>query len=128
MEILVITPYTLKIKDNGTCFDASIVKDSLTFQYSTFKILGKLNCEFHDLLAWYDSNGEYNTRLIIEYEYKGIDGTRQTKELSLPDSVTKWEAGKSYRYTFTIVGDYILFSTPEVNAWSESSGGIIIVA
>ena len=70
MEILVITPYTLKIKDNGTCFDASIVKDSLTFQYSTFKVLGKLNCEFHDLLAWYDSNGEYNTRLIIEYEYK----------------------------------------------------------
>ena len=71
-------------------------------------------------------NDEY--KLTIEYEYKGIDGTRQTKELSLPDSVTKWEAGKSYRYTFTIVGDYILFSTPEVNAWSESSGGIIIVA
>lgn len=71
-------------------------------------------------------NDDY--KLTIEYEYKGIEGTSQTKEISLPDSVTKWEAGKSYRYTFTIVGDYILFSTPEVNAWSESSGGIIIVA
>ena len=67
-------------------------------------------------------------KLTIEYEYKGIEGTWQRKELSLPGSVTNWEAGKSYRYTFTIVGDYILFSTPEVNAWSESSGGIIIVA
>lgn len=71
-------------------------------------------------------NDDY--KLTIEYEYKGIEGTSQKKEISLPDSVTKWEAGKSYRYTFTIVGDYILFSTPEVNAWSESSGGIIIVA
>ena len=71
-------------------------------------------------------NDDY--KLTIEYEYKGIEGASQTKEISLPDSVTKWEAGKSYRYTFTIVGDYILFSTPEVNAWSESSGGIIIVA
>lgn len=71
-------------------------------------------------------NDDY--KLTIEYEYKGIEGTSQKKEISLPDSVTRWEAGKSYRYTFTIVGDYILFSTPEVNAWSESSGGIIIVA
>ena len=45
---------------------------------------------------------------------------------SLPLAV--WEAGKHYRYTFTISdNDRILFDTPTVNAWTEAVGGIIIV-
>ena len=43
-------------------------------------------------------------------------------------SVRTWEAGKHYRYTFTVSDeDRILFDTPTVNAWGEATGGIIIV-
>ena len=43
-------------------------------------------------------------------------------------TLTTWEAGKHYRYTFTVSDeDRILFDTPTVNAWGEATGGIIIV-
>lgn len=40
----------------------------------------------------------------------------------------KWEAGKSYSYSFTIgVDDLIIFSTPTVQTWSDSEGGNYII-
>lgn len=40
----------------------------------------------------------------------------------------KWEAGKSYTYTFSIgVDDLIIFSTPTVQGWSDSEGGNYII-
>lgn len=39
-----------------------------------------------------------------------------------------WEAGKSYRYTITIVDkEHILFGVPTVQPWTKGTGGIIIV-
>ena len=52
--------------------------------------------------------------------------TTAVQLVSLP--LMTWEAGKHYRYTFTISDeDRILFDTPTVNAWGEATGGIIIV-
>lgn len=43
-------------------------------------------------------------------------------------SVSTWEAGRQYRYTFSISDrDRILFDTPTVNGWDEAVGGITIV-
>lgn len=65
-------------------------------------------------------------RLTIAYQYPGIDNSQKEATLTLP--TTTWEAGKSYRYTFTLSGDYILFDAPQVNEWNEASGGVIIIA
>lgn len=64
--------------------------------------------------------------LTITYYYPGVDETGKPATLTLP--ATTWEPGKSYRYTFTLSGDYILFDTPQANEWGEASGGVIIVA
>lgn len=71
-------------------------------------------------------------KLCIEYQYPGIvdsDGNPISKEItySLPVSIQDWEAGMSYKYSFTLIGDYIIFDVPQVNEWNEASGGIIIV-
>lgn len=70
--------------------------------------------------------------LRIEYQYPGIvdsEGQSISKEAtySLPVSIQNWEAGRSYKYSFTLIGDYIIFDVPQVNEWNEASGGIIIV-
>lgn len=69
--------------------------------------------------------------LRIEYQYPGIvsEGQSISKEAtySLPVSIQNWEAGKSYKYSFTLIGDYIIFDVPQVNEWNDASGGIIIV-
>ena len=71
-------------------------------------------------------------KLCIEYQYPGIvdsDGNPISKEItySLPVSIQDWEVGMSYKYSFTLIGDYIIFDVPQVNEWNEASGGIIIV-
>lgn len=64
----------------------------------------------------------------IEYATNG-SGERQTATVQLTSlPVTLWEAGRQYRYTFTIAdNDRILFDIPTVNPWSEAVGGIVIV-
>lgn len=53
--------------------------------------------------------------------------TNQTINLTTIN-LTKWEAGKHYRYTFTITpDDRILVEIPTVSEWGNASGGIIIV-
>lgn len=72
--------------------------------------------------------------LTIEYYFEVTYSSASDREpctstvplVSLP--LTTWEAGKHYRYTFTVSDeDRILFDTPTVNAWGEATGGIIIV-
>lgn len=67
-------------------------------------------------------------QLQVTYEVPGIEGSAKTFTANLPTTgVTAWEAGRSYRYTFVLSNDYIIFGVPEVNEWNEASGGIIIV-
>lgn len=70
---------------------------------------------------------EYCLEVTYSSDEAGHDVRRSEVYLaSLPLAV--WEAGKHYRYTFTISdNDRILFDTPTVNAWTEAVGGIIIV-
>lgn len=56
-------------------------------------------------------------------------GTYTTQTVNLTTiNLAKWEAGKHYRYTFTITpDDRILVEIPTVSEWGNASGGIIIV-
>lgn len=71
-------------------------------------------------------------KITIRYSYPSIIDSDTEKPLvneityNLPNNYS-WEAGKSYRYSFTLTGDYIIFDVPQVNQWNEASGGIIIV-
>lgn len=67
-------------------------------------------------------------QLNITYSLAGFEETEDTKTVTLPATdITQWEPGKSYTYTLTLTNDYIFFSKPQVNAWGEGTGGIIIV-
>lgn len=127
IESIELSGVKIKGNYNSSSNPSWSVSDDYTFKRESFDLPSVPTDIFGEIMVIPQSLGD-EYKLTVQYEYQGIDNTGQTKEIILPDSVTQWEAGKSYRYTFTIVGDYILFSTPEVNAWSESSGGIIIVA
>ena len=67
-------------------------------------------------------------QLSVTYNLAGFEETEDTKTVTLPATdITQWELGKSYTYTLTLTNDYIFFSKPQVNAWGEGTGGIIIV-
>lgn len=66
-----------------------------------------------------------NNDIKLKVEYI-LDGVQQLKEFTLPATVEKWEAGKSYRYTITFKGNNIVF-TVNVASWNHSTGGIITV-
>ena len=72
-------------------------------------------------------SGEYRLDLIYSTDTGGAETKSASIQLtSLP--LTVWEAGKRYRYTFTLSeDDRILFEPPTVNAWSDAVGGITIV-
>lgn len=61
----------------------------------------------------------------------GTAGNTREHETTVPIAslgVLEWQAGRSYRYTFTVADeDHILFSKPTVNAWQDATGGIIVV-
>lgn len=68
-----------------------------------------------------------NNDIKLKVEYILDDVQQQTpKEFTLPATVEKWEAGKSYRYTITFKGNNIVF-TVNVASWNHSTGGIITV-
>ena len=75
---------------------------------------------------------QYITRdyyVEVEYSTNGTSGEHKTATIQLNSlPVTKWEVGRQYRYTFSVLDDdRILFDIPTVNAWDEAVGGIIIV-
>lgn len=69
-----------------------------------------------------------NDKVILEISYT-IGSVSTTKYFNLGfTQVAEWEAGKSYRYSMTIIDeDHILFDKPSVNPWTSATGGIIIV-
>ena len=54
--------------------------------------------------------------LEITYHYDCSESDRYTGRVALKSVSERWEAGKSYRYPFTI-SDRIFFDTPAVEAW-----------
>lgn len=73
-----------------------------------------------------------NDNFILEVTYEYTDPyqatTRNTKTIRLSTAgVSAWEPSMSYRYTFTLGNDYILFAKPEVSPWRTASGGIITI-
>lgn len=69
-----------------------------------------------------------NFVLTVTYGLADFEETKDTKKVTLPvGEISAWEPGKSYIYTLTLTNDYIFFSKPQVNAWGEGAGGIIIV-
>lgn len=69
-------------------------------------------------------NVNNDIKLKVEYILDGVQPT--SKEFTLPATVEKWEAGKSYKYTITFKGNNIVF-TVNVASWNHSTGGIITV-
>lgn len=69
-----------------------------------------------------------NDNVILEISYT-IGSVSTTKYFNIGfTQVAEWEAGKSYRYSMTIIDeDHILFDKPSVNPWTSATGGIIIV-
>lgn len=66
--------------------------------------------------------------ITITIVYNTDTEISKTRSLSVyfPE-VPEWEAGKSYRYVFTIIGDYIIFNIPTVNTWNDAVGGSVVV-
>ena len=50
-----------------------------------------------------------------------------TYELPATELISRWEPGRSYRYTFVVYGNRIIFDKPTVTAWDDATGGIIVV-
>lgn len=68
--------------------------------------------------------------LEISMTYTENDKTdAQTVTYPLPaGEVAEWEAGRSYRYTFTVdVAGNIIFMKPVVTEWNTATGGIVTV-
>lgn len=66
--------------------------------------------------------------LVYQYTDTNLAQTQYTKTIHLINAgVSAWEPSMSYRYTFTLGNDYILFDTPEVSPWRSASGGIITI-
>ena len=55
-----------------------------------------------------------------------LDGVQMSQEITLPNSISQWDAGQSYKYTLTFKGNNIIF-TVNVASWNSSTGGIITV-
>ena len=67
-------------------------------------------------------------RLTIAYRYAGetADRTASVSLAAVSGALSRWEAGKSYRYRITIgPADFILFEAPTIEPWQESTGGSI---
>ncbi len=85
---------------------------------------------FGDLLMIPQRVGTFTVELSYwENDEEQNDENLKTASFALPTGeVTEWEAGKSYRYTFTKdVAGNIVFMKPVVTEWNTATGGIITV-
>ena len=85
---------------------------------------------FGDLLMIPQSVGTFTVELKYwENDEEQTEANLKTASFALPTGeVTEWEAGKSYRYTFTKdVAGNIVFMKPVVTEWNTATGGIITV-
>lgn len=80
---------------------------------------------FDDLLLIPEKVGR---EFCIYVKYSVNGGETREQVISLDSLVGTFEAGKSYRFTFTVVDeDHILFDRPTVNNWNDASGGIVVI-
>ena len=64
----------------------------------------------------------------VNYKPDGASASLSaTYELPVTEFVSSWEPGRSYRYTFVVYGNRIIFDKPTVTAWNDATGGIIVV-
>lgn len=64
----------------------------------------------------------------VNYKPDGASASLSaTYELPVTEFVSSWEPGRSYRYTFVVYGNRIIFDKPTVTAWDDATGGIIVV-
>lgn len=85
---------------------------------------------FGDLLMIPQRVGTFTVKLSYwENDEEQNAESLKTASFALPTGeVTEWEAGKSYRYTFTKdVAGNIVFMKPVVTEWNTATGGIITV-
>ena len=70
-----------------------------------------------------------DNEVILELNYTIGETTPVTKTFNLAlAQIARWEAGKNYRYSITIIDEeHILFEVPTVQPWTSATGGIIIV-
>ena len=79
-----------------------------------------------DLIVFPQSLGSEGSSLRYEVNYRSSEGdtyTRSGRINAISGSLARWQEGVRYRYTMELGGDYILFGVPEVEEWSETSGG-----
>ena len=80
---------------------------------------------FDDLLLIPETVGQ---EFCIYVKYSVNGGETREQVIPLNSLVGTFEAGKSYRFTFTVVDeDHILFDRPTVNNWNDASGGIVVI-
>lgn len=66
--------------------------------------------------------------VAVTYTPEGASASLSaTYELPVTEFVSSWEPGRSYRYTFVVYGNRIIFDKPTVTAWDDATGGIIVV-
>lgn len=69
-----------------------------------------------------------STEFKVTLSYTILPSDTQTVTSQIATVTEKWEPGKKYVYTFTIIDpNTIIFDPPKVRPWTESSGNVIIV-
>lgn len=67
-----------------------------------------------------------NCIIQISYSFNDVSQTKEIRPLAYTDG--GWQAGKRYRYTFSVTDDgSILFETPKIAPWANANGSIIII-
>ena len=66
--------------------------------------------------------------IILSITYTDDTGEKTINSKLSEADLSAWEAGKSYRYTFTIQPNQnIVFNKPQIIGWEHATGGIIVV-
>ena len=87
------------------------------------KILNTIGVDLLDDLLLIPQTVTDQFKIMVSYT---LDGVQMSQEIALPNSISQWDAGQSYKYTLTFKGNNIIF-TVNVASWNSSTGGIITV-
>lgn len=94
-----------------------------SFTNSEPKVLDTTGIDLLDDLLLIPQTVTDQFKIMVSYT---LDGVQMSQEIALPNSISQWDAGQSYKYTLTFKGNNIIF-TVNVASWNSSTGGIITV-
>lgn len=94
-----------------------------SFTNSEPKVLDTTGIDLLDDLLLIPQTVTDQFKITVSYT---LDGVQMSKEITLPNSISQWDAGQNYKYTLTFKGNNIIF-TVNVASWNHSTGGIITV-